>query len=216
MPLSQLIVLAIVSMAALAALRVARVRLGRSPLPQGRGRRAFLLAFVVVPPIAFAALSHPAIGPLGMAGWLVLYVFVLGVVVALLAMVAFVIGDVRPTRGGRLLRLALIGSVDDPNDSRFDPPMTPQLADDVAIVYTANLAFPRGPAFSAQVDRMGFRADWEALDDATRTLEREIAEDYRLNVGVAFEAARTAGDARARLDALRRLAFEHGQAWAAA
>ena len=216
MTLVQAVALAALSMAALAALRVARVRLGRTPLPEGRGRRAFLLAFVVVPPIAFAALNQPAIGALGLAVAVLTYIVALALVLALMVMVALTIGDLRPTEAGRLARVALIGKEDDRNESRFDPPMTPQLADDVAIVYTANLAFPRGPAFSAQVDRMGFRADWEALDEATRTLERQIAEDHRLNVGVAFEAERAAGDARTRLDALRRLAFEDGQAWAAA
>jgi hypothetical protein len=215
MTLVQAVALAVLSMAALAALRVTRVRLGRSPLPEGRGRRAFLVAFVVVPPIAFAALNQPAIGALGLVVAVLTYIGILAIVVAVTAMVALTIGDVRPTEAGRLARVALIGSVDDRNESRFDPPMTPQLANDVATVHTANLAFPRGPAFSAQVDRPDFQADWEALDDATRTLERQIAEDYLLNVGVAFEAARTAGDARSRLDALRRLAFEHGQAWAA-
>ena len=44
----------------------------------------------------------------------------------------------------------------------------------VGICDEANSAFPRGSAFPAQVDRVGFRADWDALDDATRTLERNI------------------------------------------
>ena len=135
--------------------------------------------------------------------------------VILMAIAAVVIGQVVHGRSGRLARLALAGSQDDPaRDVPSDPPITAQLAQGVAIVDRANAAFPRGPEFPAQVDRAGFRADWDALDGATRTLERNIASERLLAIGVAAKAEATARDARGRLDTLRLIAVQTGQAWA--
>jgi hypothetical protein len=88
------------------------------------------------------------------------------------------------------------------------------LVESVALVGRANVAFPRGPEFAAQIDRVGFRVDWDALDAATATLEVQIADDRRSGVGVASSATAMAQDARSRLDTLRRLAGDHGQVWA--
>jgi len=112
--------------------------------------------------------------------------------------------------------LALVGREADLDDLPFDPPVTARLAESVALVNRANLVFPRGPEFPAQIERSGFRASWDSLDAATTTLEDRIAEDRRLGLGVASDVMATAKDARSRLDTLRRLAVEHGQAWAAA
>jgi hypothetical protein len=76
--------------------------------------------------------------------------------------------------------------------------------------------FPRGAAFPAQIARAGFRDDWDVLDGATRTLEGRIAADHRLGLAVGSGATATARDARSRLDTLRRLAGDQGQAWAVA
>jgi hypothetical protein len=54
------------------------------------------------------------------------------------------------------------------------------------------------------------------LDGATRSLEGRIADDHRLGLAVARATTATASDARSRLDTLRRLAVDQGQAWAAA
>ena len=59
MPVLQLLVLAVLSMVGLAALRLVRVHLGRTPLPDGRGRRLFLIAFVIVPPLVLGV-ADPA------------------------------------------------------------------------------------------------------------------------------------------------------------
>ena len=104
-----------------------------------------------------------------------------------------------------------MGSEDDPaRGIPSDPPITAQLAQCVDGVEGANAAFPRGRGFPAQVDRAGFRADWDALDDATRTLERSIASERLLAIGVAAKAESTASDARNRLDTLD-IAVQGGQ-----
>jgi hypothetical protein len=108
----------------------------------------------------------------------------------------------------------LTGGEADPYDVPFDPPITAKLAESVGLVDRANAAFPRGVGFPTQIDRSGFRGDWEALDGATRSLEDRIAADFRLGLAVASGARVTAADARSRLDTLRRLAVEQGQAWA--
>ena len=205
MPMPQLIVLGIVAMAGLATLRVVRFRRGRTPLPDGRGRRLFLLAFVVVPPIA-----------LGGIGALPMYVAIIAVLAILMWMAALLVGRVATGRSGRLVQVALGGPEGDPYRVRADPAVTAQLAESVRVVDRANSAFPRGPAFPAQVSRAGFRDDWDVLDGATRSLEGRIADDHRLGLAVASAATATAGDARSRLDTLRRLAVDQGQAWAAA
>jgi hypothetical protein len=217
MPPLQLMVLGIVAMVGLATLRLVRVHLGRTPLVEGRGRWIFLLAFLVVPPIALGALTQPAAaaGPLRGISSLPIYVVIVTALVVLMAIGALFAGQVAHGRAGRLVRLALIGSQDVPRHVPSDPPMTARLIESVTFVNRANSVFPRGPEFAPQIERANFRDDWDALDGATRTLENQVAEDYRLDMGVASEAEATAKDARSRLDMLRRLAGEHGQVWAA-
>ena len=217
MDVQQLVVLAVLAMVALGTLRVVRVHLGRTPLPEGRGRRLFQIAFVVVPPLAVGALIQPAgpAGPLRGVSSLLLYVPIVAALTVLMWIAALVIGEVTHSRSGSLARLALVGTVDDPGRGiPSNPPITPQLAQAVAVVEQANAAFPRGPAFPAQVDRAAFRADWDTLEDACRTLERDIVVERRLAIGVAAKAEATAMDARSRLDTLRRIATQDGQAWA--
>jgi hypothetical protein len=84
--------------------------------------------------------------------------------------------------------------------------VTTKLAECMALVDRRNAAFPRGIAFPGQVDRVDFHEAWDALDDATRTLEGGIAADRRLGLGIAPAASATALDARGRLDTLLRLA----------
>ncbi len=81
----------------------------------------------------------------------------------------------------------------------------------MALVDRRNATFPRGVEFPAEVDRVGFRSDWDALDAATRALEGRMAEDRRLGLGVASAAMATALDARSRLDTLSRLATGRGR-----
>ncbi len=215
MPLLQLLVLAVLCMVALGSLRLVRVHLGRTPLPDGPGRRLFLIAFVVLPPLVLGALIQPAgpAGPLSGVSSLFVYAPMVAALTLLMWIAALVIGEVVPGRSGSLARLALAGTEDDPaRGIPSDPPITPQLAQAVAVVERANAAFPRGPAFPAQVDRAGFLADWETLDDATRTLERDIVAERRLAIGVAVKAEATARDARNRLDTLRRIATQDGRA----
>jgi hypothetical protein len=205
MPMPQLVVLGIVAMAGLATLRVVRFQGGRTPLPDRRGRRLFLLAFVVVPPIA-----------LGGIGALPMYVAIIAVLAFLMWMAALLAGQVATGRSGRLVQVAFGGPEGDPYRVRAEPAVTAQLAESVRVVERANSAFPRGPAFPAQISRAGFRGDWDVLDGATRSLEGRIADDHRLGLAVASAAASTARDARSRLDTLRRLAVDQGQSWAAA
>ncbi len=216
--LLQLIVLAIVAMFALAVLRVVRVRAGRTPLPDVRGRRLFLLAFVLVPPIVLGALTPQpgSDGQLGALRGVPVYIGILAVLVALMWIASMIIGQVTESRTGKMVRFGLVGNAGDPYAPHADPPVTPALAESIADVNTANSAFPRGPAFPMQVDRAGFRDDWEALDQATRSLERGIAHDHRIGLDVASAATATARDARGRLESLRGMAVDQGQAWAAA
>lgn len=205
MPTPQLIALGILAMAGLATLRVVRFQGGRTPLPDGRGRRLFLLAFVVLPPIA-----------LGGIGALPMYVAVIAVLATLMWMAALLVGRMATGKSGRLVQVAFGGPEGDPYRARVEPAVTAQLAESVRIVDRANSAFPRGSEFPAQISRAGFRDDWDVLDGATRSLEGRIADDHRLGLAVASAATATAGDARSRLDTLRRLAVDQGQAWAAA
>ena len=204
MQFPQLLVVAIVAMAGLAALRLVRVNAKRTPLPEGPGRNLFLAAFVLVPPIA-----------LGGPGAIFAYVVVLGAVVVLMWVAAVVLDRLTTSRYGQLARLALVGGESDPVDRR-DTPVTIALTESIGSVAKANAAFPRGTAFAGQIERSGFREDWDALDGATKVLEARIAEDHRLGLGVASAATALAGDARSRLDTLRRFAGDHGQAWARA
>ncbi len=214
----QLVLLAVLAMVGLGTLRLVRVNRGRTPLPDGPGRRFFLVGFVVLPPLVVGALFQPAspAGALRGISSLPAYVLIDAVLVILIAVGAVVIGQTVHGRTGRLARLALAGSEDDPaRDVPSNPPITAQLTKCVEIVDRANAAFPRGPEFPAQVDRAGFRADWEALDTCTQTLERNIATERLLAVGVSAKAEATASDARGRLETLRLIAVQHGQTWAA-
>ena len=217
MPIQQLIILGIVSMAALAVLRVVRVNRGLTPLPE-RGRRLFLLGFLVVPPVALGVLTQPPppANNLWGVGALPLYFVIVAALATVMWVASKIVGQVAHGRSGRLLQVALAGHEADPYAARVDPPVTAKLAESVVVVDRANAAFPRGPGFPSQVARAGFRDDWEELDGATRTLEGHIEDDHRLGLSVASAATATATDARSRLDTLRRLAVDDGQAWAAA
>jgi hypothetical protein len=217
MPLLPLTIVAVIAMAALAALRLARVRGGRTPLPEGRGRRLFFLAFVILPPILLGALSAAITGVGAGQGllWLPFYAAIVGALAILMWIVARLIGEVSHTRSAGLARLALTGNAGDPPGMRTDTPLSATLATCVDCVDDANAAFPRGPAFPMQIEGSDFRANWDALDGATRTLEARIADDRRLGLGIAPAAAAKASDARSRLDMLRHLAAAEGQTWAA-
>lgn len=218
MSLQQLVILtAATTLIVLAISRVLRVRAGRSPHPDGRARLPFLLTFLFLPPVVVevvvlrpatsAAQLHIIESVLLYLGALVLFMILMGVT-------ALIAREIAPGRWRPLLLLALAGSEPDPNDVVIDPALTPELASEVVLVDTANAAFPRGPEFAAQIDRAGFRVDWDALDAATGTLEGQIAGDHRLGVAVGSKATTTAQDARSRLDTLRRLAVDGGQVWA--
>lgn len=215
MSLLQLLILAVGAMVGLATLRVVRVQFGRTPLPEGRGSRLFILAFVIVPPLALNALIDPSAGVLGGAGSVPLFAVLLVALRILMAIAAPIVRVVAPGRSHRLILLALVGSEGDPEDVPFDPPLTADLAETVRLVDKSNAVFPRGREFPVQIDRDGFRFAWDALDAATTTLETRIADEFRLGVAVASRATATAADARNRLDTLHRLALDHGQAWAA-
>ena len=218
MPLLPLIILGIVAMAALGVLRVVRVNRGLTPLPDGRGRRLFLLGFVVVPPLVLGILTQPAppANQLWGIGAVPAYIAIVAALVALMWIASKIVGQVSHSRNARLLQVALAGHEGDPYEARVDPPVTAKLAESVGVVDRANAAFPRGPGFPSQISRSGFLDDWDELDVATKTLEGRIADDYRLGLSVASGATATATDARSRLDTLRRLALDDGQAWAAA
>ena len=206
MPLP-LFVLAVVAMGVLAILRLVRVRMGRTPLPEGKARVVFLVAFVVVPPVVLKALLQPSSGPaLGVITWVPMYGLLLAFLLVLMTIAAMIVERVVHSRWRRPLMLALAGSEGDPEDMPFDPPLTTRLTECMALVDQRNAAFPRGLAFPGQVDRADFHAAWDALDDATRSLEGGIAADRHMGLGIATAATATALDARSRLDTLLRLA----------
>jgi hypothetical protein len=214
MPLQQLFTLAVAAMVGLAILRVARVHLGRTPLPEGRGRRLFQLGFLIAPPIALGALVQSTTGwsPAYEAMFVPFYGLILGGLAILMGLLAVAVRRVAPARSRRVLLLALIGSEGEHDDIALDPPVTMKLAESMAVVDRTNAVFPRGPEFPAQVDRADFDSAWEALDVATTTLERRIADDLRLGLGVACAATTTAADARGRLDTLRSISLSRGLA----
>jgi hypothetical protein len=216
MSLQQLLILAISSMAILAVSRVVRVHFGRTAHLEGRGRRLFVIGLLFVPPIVLEALIQPVAGTgqLRGIGWVPLYTALLVGVAILMGLVALVVRFVGPVRARPVVLLALVGREADPYDVPFDPPMTASLAESVALVDSTNAAFPRGVDFPTQIDRTGFREDWDALEGATRTLEGRIASDFRLGLAVASGAMATAADARSRLDTLQRFAVDKGQVWA--
>src|SRR4029079_2067433 len=177
MRIQWLIVLGIVAMAGLAILRVVRVSRGLTPLPDGRGRRLFLLGFLVLPPIVHGVLTQapPPAYQLWGFGAVPAYVAIVATIVALMWIASLFVRAFAHGRAGQIARLALVGSEVGPYDELADPAMTTKLADRVVIVDQANAAFPRGPGFPAQVSRQGFRDDWDGLADDTRALERQIA-----------------------------------------
>jgi hypothetical protein len=214
MSILQVFVLAVAAMIGLAALRVVRVHFGRTPLPQERGRRLFMLAFVVGPPLAVHALIDPSNGLLGGLGSIPLYLVFLAALMIAMAIAVLMVRTLAPGRSHRLIVLALIGSEGDSEAVPFDPALTPDLAENVRLVDKSNAVFPRGREFPLQIDRAGFRFAWDALDSATSALEAGIADEFRLGVAVGSRATATAADARNRLDTLHRLALDHGQVWA--
>lgn len=213
----QVFLLAIGATIALAAFRTARADNDRSPLPDGKAKYAVILAFLFLPPLVLGALVGPpttTAAPIRGTPGLLPYLAVIITLATFMWIVATTIRFVAPGRSPRLLLIALSGSEEDPDDFPFDPPLTPELEAAVAKVDRHNAVFPRGASFPAQIDRTAFRSEWHALDAATSALEGRIAEDRRNGVLVASSATATAGDARSRLETLRRLAFDHHQAWA--
>ncbi len=210
----QLLILAVVAMAGLATLRLARVHVGRTPFPEGRGRRLLTLGFLVAPPFALGMLIGPVATAAALRGVLTVppYLAILAALEILLWITSLVVRRVAHGRSRALLLIALVGNEGDREE--VDAPVTARLAESVGLVERANAVFPRGPEFPAQVERAGFRGDWDNLEAATATLEGRIADDHRLGLGVASAATATARDARSRLDTLRGLALDHGQAWA--
>lgn len=210
----QLFVLAVVSMIGLALLRLARVQLGRAPLPSGRGRYPFLVAFVLVPPIVLGALIKPVAGdsPLRGPAWVALYGVMLAGLTIVMAIAADVVQRKAHARSRRLLLIALVGRDGAWDAVASNPPVTTELAESMVLVDQTNAVFPRGFEFATQVDHADFRSRWDALDAATRTLEGQIDEDNRLGLGVASAATATAADARGRLDTLRNIAGDRGVA----
>lgn len=217
MSVQELLIVAAAGMLVLLAVsRLVRVHFGRSPHPEGRARLPFILAFVLLPPIVIEALVlHPttSAAQLHVFESELVYIAALAFFSILMGIAALIVRLVVHGRLRPLLLLALVGSEADPNVVSSDPALTPELARDVALVDTANAVFPRGPEFATQIDRAGFRDDWDALEAATSTLEARIADDHRLGLPVASSATATARDARSRLDTLRRLAVDDGQAW---
>lgn len=213
--LERLFIVAVLAAAGLAAFRLARVLLGRTPFPEGRRGILLILAFLLVPALALDALTEPAgANQLHGVQWVPVYVVLAGAVAILMGLLALVVDRVATGQPRRLLLGALAGS-EGIEVEAVDPPLTAGLAESMLVVDRTNAAFPRGLEFSAQVGRDGFRSSWDALDAATSTLEGRIADDRRLGLGAASEATATARDARGRLDTLRGLAADDGQAWAA-
>jgi hypothetical protein len=211
MPLPQPLILAIVAMISLAVLRVIRTSLGREPHPDGKARLPFILAFLIVPPVVVGMLFG---AQLGGVSWLPLYVASVAVLAILMSITAMIVGIVAPVRSRPLLLMALNASKPEPA-KRVDPPLTTRLTASRILVDAANAVFPSGAAFPTHIERPDFRRSWDSLNDATRVLETQIAEDETLGKGAASAATATADNARSRLETLRRLAAESGQAWAA-
>jgi hypothetical protein len=207
-------ILAVVGMAILAASRVVRVELGRTPLPEGKAALVLGFAFLFGPPVVLSLLIQPAVPtePLTGVGLIPPYLLALVGLTTAMALLALGVRRFAPRRSRPRLLLALVGSESDPDEIPFDPPLTTELVEDVGRVEQANSAFPRGLGFPTQIDRPGFRSAWATLDTATRTLEARILGDRRLGLSVASAARASAADARGRLDALRDLAADRGQA----
>ena len=213
MPLPQPLILAIAAMIGLAVLRVFRAHLGREPHPDGKARLPFILAFLIVPPVALGTLFQSGGGQFGGVSWLPLYVAAVAVLAILMSIAAMIV-RLAPVRSRPLLLMALNASKVKPA-MKVDPPLTIRLAASRTLVDAATAVFPSGAAFPTHIDRADFRRSWDSFDDVTRVLETQIAEDETLGKGAASSAMATAGNARSRLETLRRLAAESGQAWAA-
>jgi hypothetical protein len=213
MSVLQLTILAIGAMGAVAILRLVRVHYGRTAFPEHG--RLFVVALVILPPVALAALTDRSAGAIGGLTSVPLFAVLLGGVAIVMGIVGMVARRVAPGRLRPLLSLALTGGDRGEGDARFDPPLTAKLAESVASVDQANGAFPRGLEFPLQVGREGFRAAWDRLSEVLQRLEALIAADQKVGVVVAAKAVTTALDARSRLDSLRRIASDEGQAWAA-
>lgn len=213
----ELLLVALVAMASLAALRLLRVRLGHGPAFAGFPRLVFILAFVLGPPLVYGALTSSATDSSLLRGLasVPIYAAALVGILALMWLAAVALSMVMSGRPRRVMLLALVGRHGDPDDLPSNPPLTPRLTQSVALVRRANEAFSRGVAFPDEIDRPGFRGDWDALDAATRTLEGQIAEDRAHGLGVANVAADMSEDARSRLNTLRRLAVHSERSLAA-
>ena len=212
----QLLLLAIGSMTALAVMRVVRVRIARTPHPEGRARIPFIAAFLLLPPVVLSLVLGQVTTSSVMRGigWLLPYAILVGAISIVMGFLAPIVGRMAPRSARPAIVLALSASEGDPDDVPYDPPVTAALAASVANVDRANAVFPRGLEFPAQVSREGFRYAWDALDSATSTLEGGIADDRRLGLPVAAAARAVAADARSRLETLKRLAVDSGQVWA--
>jgi len=215
MPLLQLALLAIASMTLYAVLRLVRARSGHTALPEGPARFLFLAVFVFAPALVAAAISEPA--GASQITWAIsvgTYLVILAGVVLVMGTIAEFVGEFFHGRVAQLVRLALAGTDLDPDDVPHNVPLTPRLGEILAIVRTADAAFPTGPEFPKQAERPGFRGNWDALDRATTELEQQMAADNQLGLGVASSARVMAEDARSRLTMLRRIAGSLGQEWA--
>lgn len=210
MSAQQLLLLAGAAMVGLMALRLFRLSRGLEPSFEGTPRLLFRIAFLILPPIALGAAidPSPASGPLRGTSDIPLYIVALILVAIPIWIAALLVRTSVHGPSRRVLLIALIGSDPSQGDLPVDPPVTARLAESLAVVDTANAAFPRGPAFPEQIHRPDFREAWDALDAATVVLESQIADDRRLGLGVASIAADTAQDARSRLNTLRRLAAD--------
>jgi hypothetical protein len=195
-----IVLAAIVAFVILALIRLDRVRSHRETFT-GSQQAVFLAAFLLAPPIVLQTI----LGPKGIdaVSATILYIAVVVVIWALAWVAALLVARFAPENRRQTLLMALIGR-DTSGFIPFDPPLTEELAADVSAVEQANAAFSRGTGFLAESHRAGFAADWQALDEATRTLEAGIAEQRRLRLGVSEQAVDVAADARGRLDTLRR------------
>lgn len=210
------ILTAVAVLALFALMRVARVRAGREARPDGLAMVALVVAALFVPVIAFFMLvgSTPKTGQADAVAASFTYLLSFGLLLVAMAVVASLVARYAPPSVRPTLLLALVGKEASALDVRVDPPITPELRERVALVDTANSAFPRGGAFLTQTDLPGFEAAWNSLDGATRDLESLISASIAAGTGVASVATATATDARSRLETLRRAAAVGGQAWA--
>jgi hypothetical protein len=209
-----LIFAAVAAFAALAAFRVLRVRAHRDPV-DGSRRIAGAALLLLAPPLVLQLLFAPVSGTgrVDGIGAVLISVVAFAAVWLVMQLASLVVARLAPPKNRPVLLLAMTGR-DTSNVVPFDPPMTAALADDVAAVDRLNGMFPRGRAFMDQSALPGFRATWDALDEATRTLEADIGDQRRLGLGISEHALETASDARGRLDALRSASGNSGQAWA--